>query len=278
MNESKVFYDPRQGRHDALRHRRPARSRPTSASRRTGACARSTGRRQIVDAGEHRGPRRSAHLWRAAHDRRAPVSWPRRCGTRRCRRARKSTCRTGRARLRPRTIATGQPAEIVLMRPLGDPSRPASRYVDPDHPEVLKERSCAALPWPCFSCCRWRSSRRPLDWLGAGSATGPAQASRDGAVTVLRPARVFDGDTMHEGWAVRVRGDRIEAAGPAARRRRGRGHGRRPAGDDADARAGRRALARPAASLQRDHVERPGAAREPRRCASRARRITCAPR
>jgi imidazolonepropionase-like amidohydrolase len=33
---------------------------------------------------------------------------------------------------------------------------------------------------------------------------------------VRRPARVFDGDTMHEGWAVRVRGDRIEAAGPAA--------------------------------------------------------------
>ena len=44
----------------------------------------------------------------------------------------------------------------------------------------------------------------------------PAQASRDVAVTVLRPARVFDGDTMHEGWAVRVAGDRIEAAGPAA--------------------------------------------------------------
>jgi imidazolonepropionase-like amidohydrolase len=36
------------------------------------------------------------------------------------------------------------------------------------------------------------------------------------AVTVLRPARVFDGESMHEGWAVRVRGDRIEAAGPAA--------------------------------------------------------------
>jgi imidazolonepropionase-like amidohydrolase len=36
------------------------------------------------------------------------------------------------------------------------------------------------------------------------------------AVTVLRPARVFDGAAMHEGWAVRVRGDRIEAAGPAA--------------------------------------------------------------
>ena len=33
-------------------------------------------------------------------------------------------------------------------------------------------------------------------------------------VTVLKPARVFDGETMHEGWAVLVRGDRIEAAGP----------------------------------------------------------------
>ena len=33
---------------------------------------------------------------------------------------------------------------------------------------------------------------------------------------VLRPARVFDGEAMHEGWAVRVAGERIEAAGPAA--------------------------------------------------------------
>ena len=34
------------------------------------------------------------------------------------------------------------------------------------------------------------------------------------AVTILQPARVFDGETMHEGWAVRVRGDRIDAVGP----------------------------------------------------------------
>ncbi len=33
---------------------------------------------------------------------------------------------------------------------------------------------------------------------------------------VLRPDRVFDGETMHEGWAVRVSGDRIEAVGPTA--------------------------------------------------------------
>jgi len=34
--------------------------------------------------------------------------------------------------------------------------------------------------------------------------------------TVLKPARVFDGDAMHEGWAVRTRSGRIESAGPAA--------------------------------------------------------------
>src|SRR5207253_909296 len=36
------------------------------------------------------------------------------------------------------------------------------------------------------------------------------------SVVVLRPARVFDGESVHDGWAVRVRGDRIEAVGPAA--------------------------------------------------------------
>ena len=36
------------------------------------------------------------------------------------------------------------------------------------------------------------------------------------AITVLRPARVFDGEIMHDGWAVRVQGERIQAVGPAA--------------------------------------------------------------
>jgi imidazolonepropionase-like amidohydrolase len=49
--------------------------------------------------------------------------------------------------------------------------------------------------------------------LTAQRAQAPAA---NAAVTLLRPARVFDGDTMHEGWVVRVKGDRIEAAGPAA--------------------------------------------------------------
>lgn len=43
-----------------------------------------------------------------------------------------------------------------------------------------------------------------------------APAPPDAAVTILKPARVFDGESMHEGWGVRVRGEQIEAAGPAA--------------------------------------------------------------
>jgi imidazolonepropionase-like amidohydrolase len=42
-----------------------------------------------------------------------------------------------------------------------------------------------------------------------------AQTPAGTGPVVLQPARVFDGETMHQGWAVRVRGDRIEAVGPA---------------------------------------------------------------
>ncbi len=46
---------------------------------------------------------------------------------------------------------------------------------------------------------------------------GQAPAEREpAAVMLLKPARVFDGDATHEGWAVRVQGARIQAAGPAA--------------------------------------------------------------
>jgi imidazolonepropionase-like amidohydrolase len=54
--------------------------------------------------------------------------------------------------------------------------------------------------------------------LTASTALAPRQAqpARDAAVTMLRPARVFDGEVVHEGWGVLVRGDRIAAAGPLA--------------------------------------------------------------
>src|SRR5437660_2793661 len=47
-------------------------------------------------------------------------------------------------------------------------------------------------------------------------ARAPQQPQANAPVIVLKPARVFDGDTMHEGWTVRVHGDRVEAAGPGA--------------------------------------------------------------
>ena len=49
--------------------------------------------------------------------------------------------------------------------------------------------------------------------------TAHGQRARDDAnapVTILKPARVFDGDSMHEGWAVRIKGERIDAVGPDA--------------------------------------------------------------
>ena len=46
----------------------------------------------------------------------------------------------------------------------------------------------------------------------AGLAQTPA--ARPTTTFLLKPARVFDGDAMHEGWSVLVKSDRIEAAGP----------------------------------------------------------------
>jgi imidazolonepropionase-like amidohydrolase len=65
---------------------------------------------------------------------------------------------------------------------------------------------------------------RPLPFLfpvvllaRAGVAPLAAQA-RSGAATLIRPARVFDGETPapHQGWVVLVTGNRITAAGPAS--------------------------------------------------------------
>jgi imidazolonepropionase-like amidohydrolase len=42
-----------------------------------------------------------------------------------------------------------------------------------------------------------------------------AQTAPAPAITILKPARVFDGDAMHDGWAVRVKGERIDAVGSA---------------------------------------------------------------
>lgn len=51
-----------------------------------------------------------------------------------------------------------------------------------------------------------------LPALLAFAALQPAPAA-----VLLRPDRVFDGETVHEGWVVLVRGERIAAAGPPGR-------------------------------------------------------------
>jgi len=53
--------------------------------------------------------------------------------------------------------------------------------------------------------------------FSANSQTRPAGPESVEAVYLLKPAHVFDGVSgqLHEGWVVLVRGERIEAAGPA---------------------------------------------------------------
>jgi imidazolonepropionase-like amidohydrolase len=55
-----------------------------------------------------------------------------------------------------------------------------------------------------------------LGMTAAAAAQRPPASPTAPAVTVLKPARVFDGEAMHEAWAVRVKGERIDAVGAAA--------------------------------------------------------------
>ena len=57
------------------------------------------------------------------------------------------------------------------------------------------------------------TAARPSADIPQGRGGGAGQTD---AVWLLKPARVFDGEAMHEGWAVLVRGARIDAVGPAA--------------------------------------------------------------
>jgi imidazolonepropionase-like amidohydrolase len=63
---------------------------------------------------------------------------------------------------------------------------------------------------------RMRTTLAAIAAAIVAAATPIAQNAPAPSVTILKPARVFDGEAMHEGWAVRVKGDRIETAGPAA--------------------------------------------------------------
>jgi imidazolonepropionase-like amidohydrolase len=69
------------------------------------------------------------------------------------------------------------------------------------------------LPWPAaLALVVVAAFAAPHATFSQGS---PKTASA-GAAAVLEPDRVFDGMATQEGWVVLVRGERIEAAGPAA--------------------------------------------------------------
>lgn len=52
--------------------------------------------------------------------------------------------------------------------------------------------------------------------LAAIAQRGGRGRDANATPVVLKPVRVFDGEAMHEGWAVVVKGERIQQAGPAA--------------------------------------------------------------
>jgi imidazolonepropionase-like amidohydrolase len=57
--------------------------------------------------------------------------------------------------------------------------------------------------------------RKTLVALAGVLALGPSPGtSAQTSSIILKPARVFDGEAIHEGWAVRVKLDRIDAVGP----------------------------------------------------------------
>jgi imidazolonepropionase-like amidohydrolase len=57
---------------------------------------------------------------------------------------------------------------------------------------------------------------RPILAVAAACSFSISLVAQSAPNLVLQPDRVFDGEAMHAGWTVIVRGDRIEAAGPAA--------------------------------------------------------------
>ena len=61
--------------------------------------------------------------------------------------------------------------------------------------------------------------RHSIAWTTAAATTillavCPSTFAQDVRPILLKPARVFDGMSVHEGWAVLIRGNKIESAGP----------------------------------------------------------------
>jgi len=67
-----------------------------------------------------------------------------------------------------------------------------------------------------LGCAFFRAAAAQTAATGAISQTGINTGAQTDTIYFLHPDRVFDGEQMHEGWAVIVHGHAIEAAGPVA--------------------------------------------------------------
>ena len=58
----------------------------------------------------------------------------------------------------------------------------------------------------------------PLVFLTAVAGAQPSTSKPTPTVYLLKPARIFDGESaqLHSGWVVLVRGEKIEGLGPAS--------------------------------------------------------------
>ena len=95
--------------------------------------------------------------------------------------------------------------EVIEMR------HEAQRSAGPKGPAIHRTtvRHAARRIWlPIIVCF--------VSLAGAAAAQRGRESGVPATSYLLRPARVFDGEASHEGWAVLVRGQRIEAAGAAA--------------------------------------------------------------
>lgn len=72
-----------------------------------------------------------------------------------------------------------------------------------------RRHECSFLGLRC--AVQYNLPMHAVRWMIFACAVATAQ---DTPIIVIRGARVFDGEAMHEGWSVRVRGNHIEAAGP----------------------------------------------------------------
>src|ERR671937_1195179 len=81
---------------------------------------------------------------------------------------------------------------------------------------MARSRSVSSIPFTIIRRMRITGAMLVHGKTAATAAQQRPAAPTAPAVTVLRPARVFDGESMREGWAVRVKGERIDAVGAAA--------------------------------------------------------------